>query len=51
MLSYQYGFIHYKDKDYHHNDKTVMRPSYHYDGNPYTWKNDLYNEMEARLYK
>ena len=38
MLSYRYRSSHYKDK-------TVSRPSYLYDGNLHTWKDQLYIEM------
>ena len=37
MSSYQYRYSHYKDK-------TVSRPSYHYNGNTYIWKDSLYIE-------
>ena len=32
----------------HHKDKTVMRPSYLYNGNLYSWKDDLYIERGPR---
>ena len=38
MSSFQYRNFHYKDK-------TVIRLSYLYNGNPHTWKDSLYIEM------
>ena len=40
MPSYQY-------RDYHYKDKTVMRPSYLYNGNLHTWKDGLNFEIGA----
>ena len=34
--------------DSHYKDKTVVRPSYLYDGDTYTWKDGLYTETRSR---
>ena len=45
-----WALIQYKDHlssymDYHYKDETVMRLSYHHNGNPYTKKDSLSIEM------
>ena len=40
----------YRNRNSHHKDKTVSRPSYLYNGNPYTWNEQLYVEAGPRIW-